>query len=141
MSVSANKKIYKLMMDYLDSLQDVKDINKLVHIFQIKILLLSGFRPHIDSCVKCSKKVDGKARFSMKSGGLVCPKCPTTETSFTLISKGAISTMLHIEGSEWSKCLRLGLTPTVKNELKYILNNFLVFHLEKKLRTTRFLYK
>jgi len=134
-----NKKVYRLMLDYLSSLESVDDINKLVHIFQIKILLLSGFRPHIDACVQCHKRVEGKARFSLRAGGLVCVDCPSTETSFTSISKGTIASMLHIEQSDWSKSLRLGLTNAVRKELKFILNNFLVYHLGKKIRSAKYL--
>jgi len=134
-----NKRIYRLMLDYFTSLETEKDIDKLIHIFQIKILLLSGFRPHIDSCVKCGRKIKGRARFSMKAGGLVCSHCPASEASFTAISKGAISTMLHIEECDWLYCMRVGMTKTVKRELKFILNNFLVYHLEKKIKSARYL--
>ncbi|MCK5081277.1 MAG: DNA repair protein RecO [Candidatus Omnitrophica bacterium] len=135
-----NKRVYRLMLDYLLSLETVKDIDKLVHIFQIKILLLSGFRPHIDACVKCHKKVENKARFSLRAGGLICSECPTTETHFTMISKGTIASMLHIEKSDWPKSLRLGLTNTARKELKYLLNNFLVYHLGKKIRSAQYLF-
>ena len=135
-----NKKVYRLMLDYLASLETVEDIDKLVHIFQIKILLLSGFRPHIDACVKCRKKVDGKVRFSLRAGGLICAQCPTTETNFSVISRGTIASMLHIEQSDWSKSLRLGLTNTARKELKYILNNFLIYHLGKRIRSARYLF-
>ena len=135
-----NKKVYRLMLDYLASLEMVEDIDKLVHIFQIKILLLSGFRPHIDACVKCRKKVDGKVRFSLRAGGLICAQCPTTETNFSVISRGTIASMLHIEQSDWSKSLRLGLTNTARKELKYILNNFLIYHLGKRIRSARYLF-
>ena len=64
-----NKKVYQLMLDFLEGLETVKDVDKLVHVFQIKILVLSGFRPHIDACVKCRKVIEGKARFSLKGGG------------------------------------------------------------------------
>jgi DNA repair protein RecO (recombination protein O) len=135
----ANKKVYRLMLDYLGSLETVEDIDKLVHIFQIKILLLSGFRPHIDACVKCHKRVENKARFSLRSGGLICSQCPTSETHFIAISRGTIASMLHIEQSDWAKSLRLGLTNTARKELKYILNNFLVYHLGKKIRSAKYL--
>jgi len=134
-----NKKIYKLMLNYLEALQTVKDIDKLVHILQIKILQLSGFSPHLDSCVKCDKKIQGRVRFSMVAGGLVCPECPTTEMSFTLISRGTISSILHIEQKSWEQVMRLGLTKVVKKELKYILNNFLIYHLEKRIRSAKYL--
>lgn len=134
-----NRKVYRLMLNYLESLETVEDIDKLVHIFQIKILLLSGFRPHIDACVKCHKQIDGGARFSLRAGGLICVCCPTTETNFMTISRGTVASMLHIEQNEWSKSLRLGLTKTVRKELKYILNNFLVYHLGRKIKSAKYL--
>jgi len=76
----------------------------------------------------------------MSQGGLVCPQCPTTETGFTLISKGAVSSILHIEQNDWTQALRLGLTKSVRQELKYVLNNFLVYHLERRLKTSKYLY-
>jgi len=135
----ANVKVYQLMMDYLHSLEETQDIDKLVHMFQIKILLLSGFRPHIDACVKCEGKIEGKVRFSLKAGGLVCAQCPTESSDFTMISPGTIASMLHIEHNDWEKGLRLGFTRTVRRELKYVLNNFLVYHLEKKIQTAKYL--
>ncbi len=135
----SNPRVYELMLNYLNSLETIKDIDKLVHVFQIKILLLSGFRPHIDSCVQCGEKIAGKVRFSLKSGGLICLKCPTLETNFTVVSQGTIASIMHIEESDWQTSLRLGLTAPVKKELKYILNNFLVYHLERHLKTTKYL--
>lgn len=135
----ASPKVYQLMLNYLNALEVIPDIDKLVHIFQIKILRLSGFRPHIDSCVQCQRKIDGKARFSLKSGGLICPQCPSAQTSFTIISPGAIASLLHIEQDDWARSLRLGLTPSVKKELKYLLNNFLVYHLERRIKTAQYL--
>lgn len=134
-----NKQVYTLLLDYLEFLQDVKDINKLVHIFQIKILQLSGFSPHLDSCVICDKTVKGRARFSLLSGGLVCPSCPTKEKTFTMVSQGTVASILHIENHDWARGIKLGLTPRVRQELKYVLNNFLVYHLEKKVKAAKYL--
>ncbi len=134
-----NEEIFQLMLDYLNSLGKISDIDKLVHIFQVKILSLSGFRPHIDSCVRCQKKVVGRARFSLREGGLLCQNCPSSETNFSIISKGTVASVLYIEQNDWIKSLRLGLTSKVKQELKYILNNFLVYHLEKKINSSRYL--
>ncbi|MBF0521599.1 MAG: DNA repair protein RecO [Candidatus Omnitrophica bacterium] len=134
-----NVEIYQLMLDYFKNLETVKDVDKLVHIFQIKVLLGSGFRPHIDSCVRCERKVHDHVRFSLSLGGLVCPNCPTTEAHVTAISQGTISSMLHIEQGDWPQCLRLGLTDLVRKELKYLLNNFLVYHLGKRIKTAKYL--
>jgi DNA repair protein RecO (recombination protein O) len=135
-----NEDIYELILQYLASLQSDQDVSKLVHIFQIKTLLYSGFRPHLDSCVKCTKKVQGQTRFSMKLGGLVCDICRTSDGDVAPISRGTVNSIIHIEQSEWAQTLRLGLSEAIKKELKYVLNNFLVFHLEKHLRSARFVH-
>lgn len=134
-----NMQIYALMLQFLTSLGALSDVDKLVHIFQVKALLLSGFRPHLDQCLICEKNISDKARFSHQLGGLVCLSCQLNDSSAGIVSKGAVATILHMEKSSWSDCLRLGLSNPIKKELKFILNNFLVFHLERPLRTTRYL--
>lgn len=135
-----NEDIYELVLQYLASLQTAADISKLVHIFQIKTLLYSGFRPHLDTCVKCEKKVIGQSRFSMQMGGLVCDLCRPSGAETALVSKGTVASILHIEQCQWDQSLRLGLSEVIKKELKFVLNNFLVFHLEKNLRSARFIH-
>ena len=135
----ANRAVYELMMNYLNELQSAKDISKLVHIFQIKTLTLAGFRPHLDSCLLCKEKIHSQARFSLSKGGLLCIKCQIQDLTATPISGGSVASIIHIEKSPWEGCLRLGLSESIKRELKYILNNFLVFHLERQLKTQRYL--
>ncbi|MFA5087428.1 MAG: DNA repair protein RecO [Candidatus Omnitrophota bacterium] len=135
-----NRDIYQLMLDYLESLQSIGDINRLVYVLQIKLLLLSGFKPHLDSCLKCGKKIHGKAKFSVHLGGLVCLNCNLPEATFTVISSGTVSSILHIERNDWPISLKLGLSPSCKRELKYVLNNFLVFHLGRKIKTEKFIH-
>lgn len=134
-----NVEVYALMNDYLLSLETALDVGKLVHMFQVKILLYSGFKPHLDSCLDCRKKIAGQARFSLNKGGLICNLCESSDHNATLISPGAVASILHIERSNWPHCLRLTLSGAIKKELKYVLNNFLVFHLERRLKTTKYL--
>lgn len=138
-SEQINVEVYQLLYQFLERLQREKDIERLINIFQIKMLQYSGFSPHLDSCVRCEKKISGKVRFSMASGGLICPHCPTSETSFTVISPGTISTIMHVEREGWHGCLRLGLATKVRAELKYILNNFLEYHLEQAVKSSKYI--
>jgi len=134
-----NRKVYDLLLNFLTLLQSEKDINRLVHIFQVKILDLSGFRPHIDSCVSCQKRIDHEARFSMKWGGLLCASCHGQDSSATMVSRGAVASLNHLQKNDWEKSLRLKLSEGIQKELKYALNSFLVFHLERPLKSAKFL--
>jgi DNA repair protein RecO (recombination protein O) len=141
----ANPKVFALVIDFLETLCLVPeaasriDPNQLVHMFQIKILLHSGFRPHLDSCIKCKKTVDTKARFSLKEGGLICGRCPAPAEETHPISPGTVASILHVERNSWANCLRLRFPEDVRRELKYILNNFLVYHLGRKIKSARYL--
>ncbi len=136
-----NLEIYNLMQDFLQSLQtvEVEDVGKLVHTLQIKILLLSGFRPHLENCVRCAKNIAGAVRFSLRLGGLLCGVCKDLGSETVPISQSAVASIMHIQKEPWGQAVNLGIEPSIKKELKYVLNHFLVFHLERHLRSTRFL--
>ena len=134
-----NIAIYDLMQDFLKSLQTTPDVSKLVHTFQIKILLLSGFRPHLESCVRCSNVVANAARFSLALGGLICTACKDPAGEAVAISRGAVASIIYIQKNDWLDALKLGIVPGIQKELKYVLSHFLVFHLERHLRSTQFL--
>ncbi len=134
-----NLEIYALLHDFLKSLAKSEDINKLVHMFQIKILLLSGFRPHLETCVCCEQIVQGATRFSQKLGGLVCGVCKDPGGDWVPISRDAVNSIMHVQRECWTQAVGFAIEPMIKKELKYILNHFLVFHLERHLKATRFL--
>ncbi len=134
-----NLEIYQLMGDFLSSLQTVDDISRLVHTFQIKILLLSGFRPHLEACVRCEQKILSNTRFSLRLGGLLCESCKDPGGETVAITKGAIASIIYIQNNGWAQGMRLTMDAPIKKELKYVLNHFLVFHLDRHLRATRFL--
>ena len=127
-----NIEIFNLTLDALKNLRDLKDADKVFHIFIIKLLLLSGFRPHLDSCLICDSKIKESAKFNFRRGGLVCLRCAATDNyPVKSILKGTIATIEHIEDSNWQMSLRLGISPKIREELNNVLTNFLNFHLEK----------
>jgi DNA repair protein RecO (recombination protein O) len=49
--------------------------------FQLKLLWLSGYVPHLESCVECGG-VDGLVGYLPRAGGAVCTACAPDETVF-----------------------------------------------------------
>ncbi|NLE64753.1 MAG: DNA repair protein RecO [Elusimicrobia bacterium] len=131
--------IYDLFLDYLRTLGAEKDLGRLVRMFQVKILSLSGFRPHIEACVGCGCEVRGRARFSLVRGGLVCSRCELRDGASMPVSPGTIATLLHIEKNPWKDCQKLKMAASIKQEMGRILNNFLVFHLGKHIKSAKYL--
>ena len=136
-----NEDIFNLATASLKELETNYNPEKITTIFKIKMLALSGFKPHFDSCVSCNDRMTGQARFSLSLGGLLCPACTRKDPSARSIFRGTVATILHIERGDFRASLNLGMNPQIKKELDLILNTFLNFHLGKELKSQKLLNK
>ncbi len=135
-----NAEVFSLVISALSELSGA-NAEKIMTVFKIKLLSLSGFKPHLDSCVSCGASVINQPEFSLKLGGLLCPKCNSKDNSARSIFKGTIATILHIERNDLKSNLSLGMNPQIKKELDLVLNSFLNFHLGRDLKSQRTINK
>jgi DNA repair protein RecO (recombination protein O) len=136
-----NLQVFDLLLSCLNELKVTAFPDKVLTIFKIKMLTLSGFKPHFDSCITCAEKILGQARFSLSLGGLLCEKCQRRDLASRAIFRGTVATILHIERNDFRSALNLGMNPQIKRELDIILNAFLNFHLERELKTQKVINK
>ena len=137
----SNEEIFNLTLASLKELETNYNPEKIATIFKIKMLSLSGFKPHFDSCVSCLDKIMGQSKFSLSLGGLLCPRCMPKDPSSRAIFRGTIATVLHIEKTSFHGSLNLGMNPQIKKELDLILNAFLNFHLGRELKSQKLINK
>jgi len=130
-----NYDIFDLSLFCLNTMSDYYDVEKIATIFKIKLLALSGFKPHFDSCILCEARITGQGKFSIGLGGLLCSQCFRKDPKARNIFRGTVATILHIEKNNLEDNLRLGINPQIKRELNSILQSFLDFHIDKKLRS------
>lgn len=136
-----NEGVFELALTCLKELQNNINPDKIATIFKIKLLALSGFKPHFHSCVSCQDKILGQSKFSLSLGGLLCPRCLQKDPAGRSIFRGTVATIIHIEKNDLKNNLNLGMNPQVKKELDLTLNAFLNFHLERELKSQRVLNK
>jgi len=136
-----NIEVFDLVLACLKEMEASNNPSKIATIFKIKMLELSGFKPHLDSCVSCDSRIDGQSKFSLSLGGLLCLKCASKDNTARSIFRGTIATILHIEKTDFKGNLNLGMNPQIKKELDLLLNAFLNFHLEKELKSQKVLNK
>lgn len=136
-----NEEIYDMTRETLHLLREETDIERLVHIFEIKLLSLSGFTPKIDSCVRCKKEILRLAHFSNRWGGLLCEDCFNFDKKSLHINHGTVSTLNHILKSDKNRISRLKMTKPIKNNLGFVLRGFLTYHLDRFPRAYAFMQK
>jgi DNA repair protein RecO (recombination protein O) len=134
-----NDEVFDLAVHSLHELESEACPEKTLTVFKIKLLGLSGFKPHFDACVVCGRRIHTEVRFSLAQGGLVCGNCLHRDPRARPILRGTVASLLHIQRNELRRAIALGLAPQVREELDMVLTAFLVFHLERDFKAQRVL--
>lgn len=137
----ANKELFELLYRSLKLLDEGEGFEKIARVFEVKLLSLCGLMPLLDSCVNCGGNIAKGARFSFHLGGIVCASCTGYDQRAVPIKPGTIATMSHFEKTDLDKLRRVAVTGEVRQELGIILRRYIMYHLEKKLRTLTFMEK
>ncbi len=76
-----NERAFLALTRFLDALDRAEslvparpELDPIVLSFQLKLLWLSGYLPHLESCVECGR-VDGLVAYVPAAGGVVCADC------------------------------------------------------------------
>lgn len=76
----ANERAFRALARFLDLLDELEpgsgrpQADPLVLSFQLKLLWLSGYLPHVTSCAECGADT-GLAGYSPRAGGAICVNC------------------------------------------------------------------
>ena len=111
-----NNAVYNLTLVALTALDEGRDPDTTLIVFQLKLLQLSGFRPYLDACIRCGQPVGQYIWVSYQSGGLICTHCPAYESDLVAITRGTLASFTHILTKPWNEAIRLSLAGSVRKE-------------------------
>lgn len=134
-----NNQIYELLYRSFNLLSAGEEPNKIVRIFELRFLSSLGFAPTLDSCINCGEGIFEKARFSLRRGGMLCERCLKEDTNARPISRGAVQTLSHIESAKLGSLLKFKISRSIEGELKVLIEELLESHLERPLKSKRFI--
>jgi len=105
--------LFTTLVNFLNVL-DYKDVNEYVlHIFELKLLKLAGYKPHLETCLVCKESLKEGKRYCFipREGGIKCSSCFTQDSpAYPALSAGTI------------KMLLLGSTAKVENLWEIVVN-------------------
>ena len=96
----ANERAFTALTRFLDRLDVIPPagarpaVDPLVLSFQLKLLWLSGYMPHLDSCVECGA-ADGLIGYLPSAGGAVCRDCGADAISLSPDGLHGIRTLVE----------------------------------------------
>jgi DNA repair protein RecO (recombination protein O) len=97
----ANERAFTALTRFLDALDHTParpggrwDLEPVVLSFQLKLLWLSGYMPHLDGCVECGAD-DALVAYQPAAGGAVCAACDAGGIALTAAGVRGIRALLH----------------------------------------------
>jgi DNA repair protein RecO (recombination protein O) len=124
------------LLDGLDSPMQANaraPLDPLALSFQLKLLWLSGYLPHVTSCAECGAD-EGLIGYSPRAGGAVCGNC-ADEATLSLAPEGlrGIEALLRRPLAEAGAA---GLTPRASRDAHAVITSSYEFHGGFRLRTS-----
>jgi DNA repair protein RecO (recombination protein O) len=101
--------------------------------FQLKLLWLSGYLPHLAGCVECGEEEVGLVGYLPSAGGAVCAACAPPET--VELSPEGFRGVRALVGSPLADAHRLGLGERATRDALAIVVSSYEFHGGFRLRT------
>jgi len=115
--------------------------------FELKLLGLAGYRPALDRCKHCARLRDeaegSRWYFSLADGGILCARCAEPRKEILLLSAPALAALagLQLEKEEPKSGVITPIPAAALTEIRFIMQRFLEFHLEREIRSAAFLSK
>jgi DNA repair protein RecO (recombination protein O) len=117
--------------------------------FELKLLRLAGYQPALDRCKRCALRRDELVKacwhLSPAEGGLLCNLCAASKKENLPLGAAALSALesLQQENDEANihRSARTRVPVAVLMEIRFIMQRFLQFYMEREIRSAAFLSK
>lgn len=135
-----NPSLFHLLAETLKRLDQESSLFLAVRYYEIRLLDLLGYRPHLFHCANCENGIKAEAQyFSALQGGVLCPKCGPGAPEARPISMQALKYLRHFQRSSYAQASRARFSPDVNREMEQIMQYYLTYLLERGLNTPAFL--
>ena len=117
---SKNTKIFDLLINSLEKINEGYDPLVIMNILELKYLDFLGVMPILDECALCGNK-HGIVTLSSYKGGYICDKCYTNEK---MVSEKTIKLIRMFYYVDISKITKLDISSKSKNEINIFLDDY-----------------
>lgn len=134
-----NQTVFDLLLQTLRVIEETTELELVVRGFELKLLTLLGYRPHLANCVNCEGDFKaGSVSFSPEAGGLVCLSCSTGMRG-VICGRETVAVMKLLFNWNPLKIDRLHVSQQARREMKTAMREYLQWYLEGRLRSLQFM--
>jgi len=132
--------LYRLLLDTLRRIESCDDYDTPVRFYEMALLDVLGYRPELDECVTCRRRLEPVTNYwTAAGGGVVCPACRTEETAVRPLSANAVKLLRMLLHGRFSDVARVSVDASLASELERALLEYVRWVLERDVRSASFI--
>jgi DNA repair protein RecO (recombination protein O) len=136
----ANERAFTALTRFLDLLDSTPDVagspsvDPLGLAFQLKLLWLAGYLPHVSACAECGAEGEPLVGYSTRAGGAVCARCAAATEALALAGEGVVG-IEALLASPLADAAGLGLSERALRDALRVVTASYEYHGGFRLRT------
>lgn len=120
------------------NLTEGKDVVVITSIFEMKMLIMSGYSPVVEECIHCGNHV-GPFKLSGYAGGILCSRCSAQDASLLPVSDTALKLLRLFKRIDLRQVGNINLSDEVKLEVTKLIRHLVDGQLGIRFKTRSFL--
>jgi DNA repair protein RecO (recombination protein O) len=137
---SENYSIFRLLTEALSRLEKEADPWLAIRYYEVRLLDLLGYRPHLFECANCGREIKAENQFfSAAQGGVLCPVCGAGLPGVWTVSVEALKYLRHFQRSDYAGAQRARPSPEIQSQVEVLLQHYVTYLLERSLNSPGFI--
>ncbi len=143
----SNRPLFQLLVDTLQRICETDDLALTMRFYELRLLALEGYRPQFFYCLECQAEIKPAVNyFNAERGGIFCTRCgeklisrPGMARQARPIAINALKILRYLQTHTYPECSRLRLRPGTHRDLEAVMQHYITFILERKLKSVEFM--
>jgi DNA repair protein RecO (recombination protein O) len=137
-----NRPLFDLLKDAFGWICDTDDLALAARYYELHLLGLAGYQPQLFVCAACRKQIEPEVNYlSAAEGSVYCHKCGYDRVGTSQLSVNALKVLRFLQTRDWATCRLLRLSSASHAEVERIMNHYITYHLERKLKSIDFIHR
>lgn len=131
-----NPYLFEQLLSSLEQINAGNEYDIVTRIFEMKIFLIAGYKPHLHSCIICGNEEDLTA-FSIRRGGLICNLHKDEQA--IQIQGGTVKLLRLFEKMDIKRLGNVAVKESTKSQLYQVMRSFYDEYIGAPLKSRNFL--
>jgi len=137
-----NPPLFDLTVATLSRLCEARDPTLALRFFELRALGLLGYQPQLFLCITCQAQLEPVTNYLYPAaGGVVCPRHGEGLPDAVPLALPTFKVLRYMQTHPWDQVGTLRIRPETHLDLESVLQSFIVYQLERRLRSVDFIHR